>query len=87
MELENVLKLITAVSNSSLTSFTLDDGTIKLSFAADRAQAQPAPVIEVRKEIKAENVNSEAQAEKITTESTVDGHTVVSPLVGIFYSA
>ena len=50
MELENVLKLITAVSNSSLTSFTLDDGTIKLSFAADRAQAQPAPVIEVRKD-------------------------------------
>ena len=87
MELDNVLKLITAVSNSSLTSFTLDDGTIKLSFAADRAEAQPAPVIEVRKEIKAENVNSEAQAEKITTESTVDGHTVVSPLVGIFYSA
>ena len=33
MELDNVLKLITAVSNSSLTSFTLDDGTIKLSFA------------------------------------------------------
>ena len=36
MELENVLKLINAVSESSLTSFTLDDGSTKLTFAADR---------------------------------------------------
>ncbi len=36
MELENVLKLIDAVSASKLTSFTLDDGSVKLSFEADR---------------------------------------------------
>lgn len=36
MELENVLKLIDAVSSSKLTSFTLDDGSVKLSFEADR---------------------------------------------------
>jgi hypothetical protein len=38
MELDSVLKLINAVSDSSLTSFTLDDGNTKLSFAADRAE-------------------------------------------------
>ncbi len=36
MELENVLKLINAVSKSELTSFTLEDGDTKLSFGADR---------------------------------------------------
>lgn len=36
MELENILKLIDAVSESSLTSFSLDDGNIKLNFSADR---------------------------------------------------
>ncbi len=36
MELENVLKLIDAVSASKLTSFTLDDGSVKLSFEAER---------------------------------------------------
>lgn len=36
MELENVLKLIDAVSESKLTSFALDDGSVKLSFEADR---------------------------------------------------
>lgn len=36
MELESVLTLIDAVSESALTSFTLDDGTVKLSFGADR---------------------------------------------------
>ena len=30
MELDSVLKLINAVSDSSLTSFTLDDGNTKL---------------------------------------------------------
>lgn len=36
MELENVLKLINAVSESELTSFTLEEGDTKLSFGADR---------------------------------------------------
>ncbi len=36
MELENVLKLINAVSESSLTSFSMEDGDTKLSFGADR---------------------------------------------------
>ncbi len=32
MEFNNILKLINAVSNSSLSSFSLDDGNIKLDF-------------------------------------------------------
>lgn len=36
MELDNILTLIDAVSESSLSSFSLDDGNIKLNFEADR---------------------------------------------------
>ena len=35
MELENVIKLINAVSESSLTSFSMEDGDTKLSLGAD----------------------------------------------------
>ena len=37
MELENVIKLINAVSESSLTSFSMEDGDTKLSLGADRS--------------------------------------------------
>ena len=36
MELENVIKLINAVSESSLTSFSMEDGDTKLSLGVDR---------------------------------------------------
>ena len=37
MELENVIKLINAVSESSLTSFSMEDGDTKLSLGPDRS--------------------------------------------------
>ena len=37
MELENVIKLINAVSEYSLTSFSMEDGDTKLSLGADRS--------------------------------------------------
>lgn len=36
MDLNNILKLIDAVSESSLSSFSLDDGNIKLNFETDK---------------------------------------------------
>lgn len=87
MELENVLKLINAVSESSLTSFTLDDGSTKLSFAADRgvsinnySEDAGAAVILSSSKAETEHINSD------NTDSA-KGHTVTSPLVGVFYSA
>lgn len=87
MELENVLKLIQAVSESSLTSFTLDDGSTKLSFAADRgvsvsscAAGADSPAVQSEDKKNTEHANSDKAA-------VSGGHTVVSPLVGVFYSA
>lgn len=87
MELENVLKLINAVSESSLTSFTLDDGSTKLSFAANRNAAENisgtgagVTVVQGSDKINIEQAN--------TGQSNLsEGHTVASPLVGVFYSA
>jgi acetyl-CoA carboxylase biotin carboxyl carrier protein len=42
MELDKILKLIDAVSDSSLTSFSFDDGNVKLTFGADRGTAKSA---------------------------------------------
>ena len=45
MELENVIKLINAVSESSLTSFSMEDGDTKLSLGADRSDILPVLMI------------------------------------------
>ena len=86
MELDSVLKLINAVSDSSLTSFTLDDGNTKLSFAADRAEVIKNNEFSiVRNTEEKQNSYYEQQENKhIADDST---NVVSSPLVGIFYSA
>lgn len=98
MELESVLKLIDAVSSSSLTSFTLDDGTVKLSFEADRNEgntfriqtdtvnAQIATAAVAGQVASAANVAKPAEIAE-SSSATVSGNVVKSPLVGIFYSA
>ena len=97
MEVENVIKLIDAVSASKLTSFTFDDGSVKLSFEADRNEgntfkiqtdtvnAQIAGNAAVAGQIAAAtNVSYDVDAQ---VESKPSGNVVKSPLVGIFYSA
>lgn len=93
MELENVLKLINAVSESSLTSFTLDDGSTKLTFAADRnetAYDRSAADLAISEGSVPSGFKSDASGvERAVSESASSGsrHEVTSPLVGIFYSA
>lgn len=96
MELENILKLIDAVSESSLTSFSLDDGNIKLDFAADRNEgntfhiqtdavnAQIAGNAAVSGQLAA---SADTRGTAQNTAGTLSGNVVKSPLVGIFYSA
>ena len=86
MELDSVLKLINAVSDSSLTSFTLDDGNTKLSFAADRAEVIKNNEFSIVRNTKEEQNSSYEHHENdnIAVDST---NVVSSPLVGIFYSA
>ena len=88
MELENVIKLINAVSESSLTSFSMEDGDTKPSLGADRsdraAVKETAGVYDI--------VNSDSGDESGLNKSdikTSDDNvlTVNSPLVGVFYSS
>ena len=72
MELENVIKLINAVSESSLTSFSMEDGDTKLSLGADRSDRAA--------------VKETAGADDIVN-SDDNVLTVNSPLVGVFYSS
>lgn len=88
MELENVIKLINAVSESSLTSFSMEDGDTKLSLGVDRNDR-----IAVKDTASAADiVNSDNGSESGLNKSDIktsddDVLTVNSPLVGVFYSS
>lgn len=88
MEFEKILKLIESVSNSELTSFTLEEDGTKLILEARRGkvdvsepQNENVQVI-VREETTDTNVESTT-----TTTTTTSGKIVNSPLVGTFYCA
>lgn len=103
MELENVLKLINAVSESSLTSFTMEDGDTKLSFGAERnvVSGNAVNIEGVSAGITEEELNKSDMVSGMTKEvnnthmnvnavqenSHADGMIINSPLVGVFYSA
>ena len=74
------------MSDSSLTSFTLDDGNTKLSFAADRAEVIKNNEFSIVRNTKEEQNSSYEHHENdnIAVDST---NVVSSQLVGIFYSA
>lgn len=88
MEFDNILKLIHAVSESSLTSFSLEEGNMKLTFAADRNEGNTF-------HIQTDSVNAtvsgnaaiQAAVQEKEKAAAEEGKTVKSPLVGIFYSA
>ncbi|MDO5401924.1 MAG: acetyl-CoA carboxylase biotin carboxyl carrier protein [Eubacteriales bacterium] len=90
MELDNILKIIDAVSESSLTNFSLEDGSVKLSLGVERtnvvvdsnAAIQLAPSVSSN----AAQLDSDAQA-GTADKAAFSGNVVKSPLVGIFYSS
>ena len=88
MELDNILKLIDAVSESSLTSFSLDDGNIKLTFEADRNEGN---TFQIQTDSVNATVSGNAAIQAAPQENVKlqeeQGNIVKSPLVGIFYSA
>ena len=87
MELDNILKLIDAVSESSLTSFSLDDGNIKLTFEADRNEGNTFHIQtdSVNATVSGNAAIQAAPQENVKVEE-VQGNIVKSPFVGIFYS-
>lgn len=91
MELENVLKLINAVSDSSLTSFTMEDGDTKLSFGADRSVINTENIVNSPDENKLKKSDITSGIDNTVNDEkeniSVNGSTINSPLVGVFYSA
>jgi acetyl-CoA carboxylase biotin carboxyl carrier protein len=80
MEMENIIKLIQTVSESSLTSFKYTEGDSSLSLEINRNPVYPqAPEIQV---------NTVVTGGKKEEENPNAGKlTVTSPMVGTFYAA
>ena len=85
MELENMLTLIKAVSDSELTHFSLETEEMKLTLEKKREQASTSSV---KTEVKEVVQNQERKEElKIEEKEQSKGEEIKSPLVGIFYRA
>ena len=88
MELENVIKLINAVSESSLTSFSMEDGDTKLSLGADRSdRAVVKDTASTDDIVNSDSVNESGLNKSDIKTSDDSVLTVNSPLVGVFYSS
>lgn len=93
MELENMLTLIKAVSDSELTHFSLETEEMKLTLEKKREQASTSSVkTEVKEVVQNQERKEELKIEE--EEQTEDnekqqskGEEIKSPLVGIFYRA
>lgn len=79
MEFENILKLIDSVSNSSLSSFTLEEGDVKLVLESNKGNVTPI--------INGTVIENPVLSNVTEPVKELGGNVVTSPLVGVFYSA
>lgn len=99
MEIENILTLIDAVSNSDINSFKYQEGDMKISLNKGKATshtgvitANPVittatPMETAQPVVEQQNLLSQSQNPKAIEEKKVEGKEVKSPIVGTFYSA
>ncbi len=78
MEMENIIKLIQTVSESSLTSFKYTEGDSSLSLEINRTAYSQIPEIQVTPVLTGKTESEKADAGKLT---------ITSPMVGTFYTA
>lgn len=83
MELENLVKLINAVSDSELTGFRYEENGVKLHLTKKGEKVQATQVV-MGAPVTAEAPKAEVPAKE---ENEVRGKVVESPLVGTFYAA
>lgn len=83
MELENLVKLINAVSDSELTGFQYEENGVKLHLSKKGGKVQAAQVL-TASPVNAEAVQTESP---VREEKPVSGKVIESPLVGTFYVA
>ena len=89
MDLESIIKLIHTVSDSSLSSFTLEEGDMKLSLTSGGVPGDEGSVKIIREPEKtAVRADREKEAEEDRREAApLEGQVVTSPLVGTFYAS
>lgn len=96
MEINEIMKLIQAVSDYGLTSFELEEGNIKIALKREKetviigGTANPEPVSLASGILQNEVQKTAARSsgEDISTQNEISSDNVVnSPLVGTFYSA
>ena len=100
MEFENILKLIKSVSESSLSSFTLEEGDTKITLEANRGNNGPMTITSNVDSNKtcvsglptfngiSGQYNHEVKAGTgVVSNIEIQGNIVKSPLVGVFYSS
>ena len=89
MDLESIIKLIHTVSDSSLSSFTLEEGDMKLSLTTGGVPGDEGSVNIIREPEKtAVRADREKEAEEDRREAApLEGQVVTSPLVGTFYAS
>ena len=83
MELENLIKLINAVSDSELTGFKYEENGVKLHLAKQSGTVQTAQVV-----MEAPKMAEVPMKENVVKEEKEAGVKIIeSPLVGTFYAA
>jgi len=100
MEFENILKLIKSVSDSSLSSFTLEEGDTKITLEANRGNNNPVTItssVEGNKScgnglptfsgLSGQFSNESKGGAAVESNVEIQGNIVKSPLVGVFYSS
>jgi len=93
MELESILTLIQAVSESRLKSFQLEEGNLKISLKKDDIMSKIAGAADAETEMvlrdmpNAEPVVITKPSDNIMKSAGEFEHIVKSPLVGTFYSS
>jgi len=86
MDLESILKLIDKVSASSLSSFTLEEGNMKISLSTNKG-GQMVAAAEGIAAAPAQVLASAPVVQESKAEVSDEGNYVKSPLVGTFYAA
>jgi acetyl-CoA carboxylase biotin carboxyl carrier protein len=82
MEFENLITLINTVSASKLTEFSMEGEGIQISMKADRGMKIAA--VPAAGQASGAVVSAEEEADEA---AALEGETVKSPLVGMFYNA
>ena len=85
MELEKIIELIQAVSESSLTEFKMEEGNLKLSMKTNKGDKGTPVVVEAAGIQTVVPAAVETAAEPAPKQAS--GNVVTAPLVGTYYAA